>query len=72
MKDFWLTQTLMAQYMAAGMNRSDRNARQQESDDAGKAVDAAKPTTEAPDLGDQVVAKMLAERGKTPKAVSHA
>lgn len=67
-----MTQTLMAQYMAAGMNRSDRNARQQETDAAGNATDAAQPTTEAPDLGDQVVAKMLAERGKAPKAVTHA
>jgi ClpP class serine protease len=70
-----MTQTLMAQYMAAGMNRSDRRTRQEESDAAGEAVDGANPGTkkssdanaEKPDLGDLVAAKMLEERGKKPK-----
>lgn len=68
-----MTQVLQAQYMAAGMNRNDRRVRQQESDQAGAVVDGAQPTAtaEKPDLGDQVAAMMLAERGKTPKAVAH-
>lgn len=61
-----------ADYFAAAMNRRDIKNRQEESDEAGKAVDGAAPTTaEKPDLGDLVAAKMLAERGKAPKAVTH-
>lgn len=67
-----MTQVLMAQYMTASMNRNDRNARQQESDAAGAAVDGAQGSTATPDVGDLVAARLLEKRGKTPKAVTNA
>lgn len=54
-----MTQTLMSQYMMAGLNRNDRATRQQETDTAGKAADGAQTVAAgsehvAGDLGDQV------------------
>lgn len=66
-----MTQTLTAKYLAAGMNRSDRQTRQTETDEAGAAVDTAKAQEETTgDLGDQVAALMLESRGKKQE-VSH-
>ncbi len=61
-----MTQTLMSQYLMAGMNRNDRSARQSESDQAGDAVDgaAAPAPTATQDVGDQAAAIMAARRGK--------
>lgn len=58
-----MTQTLMAAYMAAGMNRSDRSARQTESNAAGEAVNGAAAPVAASegDVGD-AAAKIMAER----------
>jgi ClpP class serine protease len=52
-----MTQTLQAQYLMAGMNRSDRNARQAESDAVGPVVDNAKGKDEGSSLSalDQAV-----------------
>jgi capsid assembly protease len=60
-----------ADYFTAAMNRRDIATRQEESDKAGEATENAETATTAPDLGDLVAAKMLAERGKSPKAVTH-
>lgn len=62
-----MTQTMQAQYMAAALNRRDRTLRQNETDDAGKAADGAKPPTNggAKDMGDEVVQLMAQTRGKT-------
>lgn len=51
-----MTQTLMATYMAAGMNRSDRETRQAETDQAGAVVD------NAPEGGDESLAAQVAAR----------
>lgn len=54
-----MTQTLMAKYMSAGMNRSAQAARQADDATAEAAVGtAAAGTTDTQDLGDQVVALM--------------
>jgi ClpP class serine protease len=64
-----MTQALQAKYMAAGMNRADRAARQTESDAATAATAGAAPKTgegEAAvegDLGDQIVAFRKAQKG---------
>lgn len=74
-----MTQTLTAKYLAAGMNRADRSARQVETDTAGAAVDgAAAPPAAAPaaaaaagpakDLGDQVVEVLDRQHGKKKSA----
>lgn len=49
-----MTQTLQAKYMAAGLNRADRQSRQTETDAADEAVDGAAAETPEKDLGDQV------------------
>lgn len=62
-----MTQTLMAQYMSAGMNRQDRVVRQTETDAAGTAADGAeapKPAGVAGDVGDQAAALLAQKRGK--------
>lgn len=65
-----MTQTLLAKYMMAGVNRRDRDARQADSDAAGTtigdsaataAVEGTKPDK---DLGDIVADRMLRSRGK--------
>jgi ClpP class serine protease len=72
-----------AEYQSAAMNRRDTDARQAESDTAVAAVAGATPppatgapavaTTEAaPDLGDQVVALIDAQRGGSPKPKAQA
>jgi ClpP class serine protease len=55
-----------AKYLSVAMNRSDRNARQQESDHAGAAADGATaPANEgADDMGDKTAAALGARRGK--------
>jgi len=62
-----MTMTFMARYQASAMNKSDRNARQADSDAAGQAVDGARvtPSAEAAaqeDMGDKVVS-ILKKRG---------
>lgn len=60
-----MTATLQAKYMAAGLNKGDREQRQRETAQADAIVEGAasgEPAT--PDLGDQVVALMDAKRGK--------
>jgi len=57
-----MTQTITAKYLAAGINRADRTARQTDSETAGAAADNAKPVAVAKDLGDEVVALMESER----------
>lgn len=59
-----MTQTLQTQYMMAAANRSDRNARQADSNAAGVAVDQANQETPTADMGDLVAAEMLKKRGK--------
>lgn len=61
-----MTQTLQAQYLMAGMNRSDRGARQAESNAAGAVVDGATVVNNetAQDVGDEAVKLMAARRGK--------
>ena len=49
-----MTQTLLAKYMTAGMNRSDRTSRQEETDAAATAVDNANPKEASKDMGDLV------------------
>lgn len=60
-----MTQAVTAKYLAAGMNRADRSARQTETDEAGKVVDGSKTATETKtaDLGDQVVALIKQQGG---------
>lgn len=60
-----MTSTLQAKYMAAGMNRRDREERQSESSSAEKVLSNADATEpDAKDLGDEVVALMEQRRGK--------
>lgn len=60
-----MTSTLQAKYMAAGMNRRDREERQSESNSAEKVLSNADATEpDAKDLGDEVVALMEQRRGK--------
>lgn len=61
-----MTQTLQAQYLMAGMNRSDRLARQTESNAAGAVVDGAvvAQNESAQDTGDKAADIMAARRGK--------
>lgn len=67
-----MTQTLQAQYMVCAMNRRDRTVRQEESDKAGAAADAARaPVQVTQDIGDQVAEKMAATRGKKLEPVTH-
>lgn len=58
-----MTQTVMAAYMAAGMNRSERDTRQEETDKAGEAVDNVETPETTQDLGDQVVALIKQQGG---------
>ncbi len=54
-----MTLELNARYLSAGMNRSDRQRRQAESNAAEAALSGVDQTTAgAPDLGDQVVARL--------------
>jgi ClpP class serine protease len=59
-----LTLTLNAEYMTAGRNKVDVDARQQESQAASDALAGAQPEPQAMDLGDQVVALLKKERGQ--------
>lgn len=59
-----MTLTLQAEYLTAGMNARDTQARQTDSDEAGKALESAKGGSEQLSLGDQVAALMAARRGK--------
>lgn len=45
---------MQARYMAAGMNRADRQVRQDETDEAGKVADGAKPAAEDDHLANKV------------------
>jgi ClpP class serine protease len=69
-----VTQTLMAKYMSAGMNSRDRQARQTETDQAGKTADGAQPAPET--KGDEatfqssVLAELERRRGKKAPAPS--
>ena len=61
-----MTQELTARYLSAGMNRSDRQRRQTESNAAEAALEgvgAATPATEA-DLGDKVVTLLKGKQGE--------
>lgn len=51
-----MDEEIYAEYMAAGLNRADRTARQTETDQAGAVVDNANTEEPTQDLGDQVVA----------------
>ena len=56
-----MTQTMTAKYLAAGMRKADKQARQKETDDAAKTTDdagadASKKGESKPDLGDAVLA----------------
>lgn len=63
-----MTQTLMAEYMTAGRNKIDIDARAQETAAAANAVaGATTKEPEAQDLGDQVAAILTAKRGKGAK-----
>lgn len=69
-----MTQTCMAQYMAAALNRRDSQVRQSETNEEGAAADGAKKPEQqtngaTQDMGDQVAAKMAEKRGK--KLVAH-
>lgn len=61
-----MTQELTARYLSAGMNRSDRQARQSESNAAEAALKGVAPATPAneTDLGDQVVALLKNSKGE--------
>lgn len=61
-----MTQTLTAKYLAAGMNRSAQQTRQEETDQAGAAADGAKPNEPSAEesLGAKVVAELERRRGK--------
>jgi len=52
-----MTQSLLATYMAAGMNRNDRQARQDDSDTAAAATNNADTKNEASDFKEQVLSK---------------
>lgn len=68
-----MTATLQAKYMAAGMNRADRSARQGDSDAAGSVVAGAAPvekieaSIETKDHGDDVAAEVNRILGRSPK-----
>ena len=61
---------IMAEYVAANMNRSDQQTRQQESDETAKTVSGApapgadKTAGDEPDLGDKIVAILDKDRPK--------
>ncbi|HET9954167.1 MAG TPA: S49 family peptidase [Polyangiaceae bacterium] len=57
-----ITQTAISEYMTAGMNRSDRAARQAETEAAGSVVAGVKP--EAADMADTVADLVERELGK--------
>lgn len=62
-----MTQTLTAKYLAAGMNKRDRELRQSETDAAAKTLDgaAAKPAGEPEDLTDRIADAMFGpKKGK--------
>lgn len=63
-----MTLTLQAEYLTAGMNARDTQARQVDSDEAGKALEGAKGGSEQLSLGDQVAALMAASRGRKLEA----
>lgn len=64
-----MTMTLSSEYLAAGMNRRDRQSAQADSDNAGKVLAGAKKTeggeggAPAADLGDQVADILEARKG---------
>jgi ClpP class serine protease len=61
-----MTTELQARYMSAGMNRSDRQRRQAESNAAEAALSGVEQSTPgAPDLADQVVAHLNLSGGKS-------
>lgn len=57
-----MTQTLMAKYMMAGINRNAQVARQTDDKIASTAVDGVTPSAEGADLGDAIVA--IIDQGK--------
>lgn len=67
-----MTATLQAKYMAAGMSRADRSARQSDSDAAGGVVGGAAPPPAAAapaaagDIGDSVADELDRQLGRTP------
>lgn len=67
-----MTATLQAKYLAAGMNRADKEARQTESDKAAKKIEGANGGGDASggavaDVGDAVVERMKARDGAVKK-----
>jgi len=73
-----MTATLQAKYMAAGMNRASRGARQDDSDAAGAVVAGASPAAAAAatpeasseDKGDKVADEIDRQLGRTSKKVA--
>ncbi len=60
-----MTLELQARYMAAGMNRSDAQKRQQSSDtDEKKLATSATPAANGGDLGDQIMARLEGKAGR--------
>lgn len=59
-----MTLTLTSEYMCAGMNRSDRAARQTETEAAGRVLDGAAGAPEAKTMGDLVADAVERELGK--------
>lgn len=65
-----MTLTLQAEYMTAALNQRDTRSRQEESDEAGKALNGATPDKATQqDVGDAAATLMAARRGK--KLVAH-